>query len=152
MNISAAIRRDPNGELGFTVNGVFFSWEVLEELAYDDTYFSRHGSSDVEPLVDAGLATWHPVGDGSVRGTEKAKAFMRDLNVTFKNRTREEVIVEPVPLVKSLEPGTYFDGTYDWEFDEDGDWIPLNAPSGMPSSPELTGLKKVTIVRTYTDI
>lgn len=44
--------------------------------------------------------------------------------------------------LKGLSSGTYYDGTYEWEKDEDG-WTPIQAPSGMPSLPEFSQLRRV---------
>lgn len=65
---------------GFTVDEKFYNWEVLEEIS--DTfynYFFMNGSQEAEPLVEAGLATWSVVGDGSIRGTEAATELYESL-------------------------------------------------------------------------
>ncbi len=46
------------------------------------------------------------------------------------------------PFRPPLPFGRYFDGTYEWDYDELG-WTPLRAPSGMPSEPRFEQLQKV---------
>jgi len=60
------------------------------------------------------------------------------------------ISVRPVSReLAELPYGRYFDGTYEWDYDEDG-WEPLRAPYGMPPAPSREGLKRG--VTSYEDI
>lgn len=97
----------------------------------------------------------------SVRGDEVILSCMApgctwDCNVGYAAEMDSRILPyweEHLALV--LDPlgdlpfGTYFDGTYQWEKDEEG-WVPIHAPQGMPPAPERAKLKRV--VTTYVDL
>ena len=84
--ISAAVYTTP--VYGFVVDGKFYDWEVLEALAEEEYYFFHGGSQKAESLINAGIAYFSDVGDGSIVGTPKAKEVYRELLPTISERSK----------------------------------------------------------------